>query len=314
MRLVNLLSGPPALGPCVLGLGTFDGVHRGHRALLAEVIGQAREHRLPAVVFSFDHPPRRLLHPEGFLGELTTPEEKFGLLLATGIDWVVFRPFDGTFAHTSPGEFVRTVILDQLQARLVCVGFNFHFGHDRAGNSESLCQEVAGAGCSCLVIPQMQMGGETVSSSRIRRAIADGDLEMANQLLGREASFTGTVIHGDHRGREMGFPTANLDLEGSSKVLPPRGVYLCLVDSAAGSHHALVNIGVRPTFGRVRAMLEAHLLDFHGDLYHQTIRVRFLKRLRAEVRFPSATALITQIQADLEQARHLIERAQEIPA
>ncbi|RCK81688.1 MAG: bifunctional riboflavin kinase/FAD synthetase [Candidatus Ozemobacter sibiricus] len=311
MRLVNLLSGPPEIGPCVLGVGTFDGVHLGHRALLAEVIGQAREHRLPAVVFCFDHPPRRVLHPEEFPGELTTPEEKFSLLMATGVDWVVFRPFDHAFARTSPADFIHRIILAQLQARLVCVGFNFQFGHDRRGTSESLCQELAGAGCACLVIPSVIIGGEPVSSSRIRQAIATGQLETATQLLGREASFTGTVIHGDHRGREMGFPTANLDLEGSSKVLPPRGVYLCLVDTAQGTHHALVNIGIRPTFGRERMTLEAHLLDFHGDLYHQPIRVRFQKRLRAEVRFPSSQALVAQIQEDLALARHMIGSARE---
>jgi len=307
MPLINLLSGSCNIGPCVLGLGTFDGFHLGHRALLSELIGQAREKRLPAVIFSFDHPPRRILHPEGFLGELTTPEEKFSLLLASGVDWVVFRPFDRIFSRTSPADFICSEILGQLQAKFVCVGFNFHFGYDRQGCAESLCNDLAGAGSSCLVIPAVEVGGLTVSSTRIREAIAEGKLELANRLLGREANFSGVVIHGDHRGRAMGFPTANLDLEGTAKVLPPRGVYLCMVDTPMGSHHSLVNIGIRPTFQKIHAILEAHLLDFQGDLYHHTIRVRFQKRLRSEIKFPSQAALIEQIQIDLKQARQMIQ-------
>lgn len=311
MRLVNLLSGIPNIGPCVVGLGTFDGVHLGHRALLSEVIGQAREHKLPSVVFSFEHPPRRILQPNEFLGELTTPEEKFSLLFSTGVDWVVFRPFDLEFARTSASEFVRQIILEQLQAKLVCVGFNFQFGRDRQGRADSLCRELAAAGCACLVIPSVIIGNEPVSSSRIRQAIANGLLEEANRLLGREASFSGTVIHGDKRGRAIGFPTANLDLEGTTKVLPPRGVYLCVVDTQLGSYPAIVNIGVRPTFNRDKLILEAHLLDFCGDLYHQTIRVRFQKRIREEIKFPSTEALIAQLNEDLKLARHLIERQKE---
>ncbi len=306
MKLVNLMSDPADLGPCVVALGTFDGVHLGHRALIRRLLAEAKSCSLPAVIFTFDHSPRRILNPNDFPGELTTPEEKFGLLLGSGVDRVVFRPFDREFARTSPSEFIHGIICGKLRARVVCVGFNFGFGLQREGSADFLAGELRNLDIPCRVVEPVKRGKHIVSSTLIREAIGDGDFALANDLLGREATFSGVVIHGDHRGRTMGFPTANLDLTQTSKVLPPRGVYFCKVDTHSGTFHAITNIGVRPTFDKDRPLLETHLLDFNGDLYHTTIRVRFFKKIRDEIRFPTPGDLVTRLNQDLDEARRLI--------
>ncbi len=306
MKLKNLLTGDPGIGPCVLGIGTFDGVHLGHRQLVSEIIGCARELGLPAVIFTFDHSPRKFLSPGIFKGYLTTPEEKFSLLLGTGVDHVVFRPFDEAFAAVAHEEFVSNILINQLQAMVTFVGFNFYFGAGRAGTAEMLARTLAAHGRNCQVIEPVKVGYEVVSSSIIRDAVAAGDFARANRFLGREASFSGEVVHGDHRGRIMGFPTANLQLETSLKILPPNGVYACYADTPEGSFPAIVNIGVRPTFERNNHLLEAHLLNFNGDLYHRVIRIRFVQRIREEKRFPDMQTLVDQIHRDLAALNNII--------
>ncbi len=306
MKLKNLLQGDPGIGPCILGIGTFDGVHLGHRKLIADIIGCARERGLPAVIFTFDHSPRKFLSPEIFKGYLTTPEEKFSLLLGTGVDYVVFRPFDETFAAVGHEEFVKDILINRLQAEVTFVGFNFCFGARRAGTADMLASLLTDSGRASQVIDPVRVDDEVVSSSIIREAVAAGDFTRANRFLGREASFSGEVVHGDHRGRVMGFPTANLQLEASQKILPPNGVYACHADTPEGSYPAIVNIGVRPTFDRSNHLLEAHLLNFTGDLYHRTIRIRFVQGIRAEKRFPDMQALVDQIHRDLNALQNII--------
>jgi len=305
MALHNLLSGHLPFGPCAVGVGTFDGVHVGHQVLIRALRERARAEGLPGVIFTFDHSPKRLLDPANFLGEITTPEEKFSLLLATGLDHVVFRPFEPEFALLSPEDFVREILVRQLQARVVMVGFNFGFGLHRAGTADSLCELLRRQQVRCQVIPAVRSGDALVSSTLIRARIMAGDMDDARRLLGREYLLAGSVVHGDHRGRELGFRTANLLLEGSTKVLPPRGVYAGFVDTAFGTHPAMINIGVRPTFERTTLLLEAHLLDFDADLYHTIVRVRFLQRLRDEIRFEGGSALVEQMHRDLAATRQL---------
>lgn len=308
MKLKNLLSGNLNIGPCVLGIGTFDGVHLGHRQLISDIIQCAREKGLPSAIFTFDHSPRKYLSPEIFRGYLTTPEEKFSLLMTTGVDYVVFRPFDEAFAAVPYPDFVKNILIDELQADTTFVGFNFCFGAGRSGNSAMLEHELKKHGRNCRVITPVMVGNEVVSSSIIRAAVSAGDFDRASLFLGREASFSGEVVHGDHRGRIMGFPTANLQLEASQKILPPNGVYACFADTPAGTHAAIVNIGIRPTFDRGNHLLEAHLLSFAGDLYHRTIRVRFVKRIRAEKKFPDMQSLVEQINLDISACNEILHR------
>lgn len=306
MKLKNLLSGNLNIGPCILGIGTFDGVHLGHRTLIENIINCSKEKGLPSVIFTFDHSPRKYLSPEIFKGYLTTPEEKFSLLLATGVDFVVFRPFDETFSQVPYQTFVSDIICNSLDARITFVGFNFCFGAGRTGTAQILSTQLNSCGRECKVIEPVKIQGEVVSSSIIREAVSQGDFIRANQFLGRESSFSGVVVHGDHRGREMGFPTANLALEESQKILPPNGVYACHADTPNGSYKALVNVGIRPTFDRSSHLLEAHLLGFSGDLYHQTIRIRFVKRIREEKKFPDMATLTGQIRKDQSTAENIL--------
>lgn len=310
MKLKNLLSGNLDIGPCILGIGTFDGVHLGHRQLINDIIQTARDIGLPSVIFTFDHSPRKFLSPEIFRGYLTTPEEKFSLLMSTGVDYVVFRPFDEAFSKVPYNDFVKAVLVDELQAMNTFVGFNFCFGAGRSGTADMLKKELKLHGRECSVIDPVKVNGEVVSSSIIREAVSQGDFERVNLFLGREASFSGEVVHGDHRGRVMGFPTANLQLEESQKILPPNGVYACHADTPEGTAPAIVNIGTRPTFDRPGHLLEAHLLDFNSDLYHRTIRVRFVKRIRSEKKFPDMQTLINQINSDITACREILQQKQ----
>lgn len=298
MNLKNLLSDNLNIGPCVVGIGTFDGVHVAHRKLVEEVIEKAKQLGLPSVIFTFDHSPKVLLNPDAFPGYLTTTVEKFNLLFSLGVDYVVFRTFDCSFANLTYMEFIDDILIDKLNAKLAIVGFNFFFGLDQQGSAKILHSEMKSKGRDCKIIEPVEIEGETVSSSAIRRALAKGDFETCNKLLGRVASLSGEVVHGDHRGREMGFPTANLLLEKREIVLPPNGVYGCYVDTHKGSYPALVNVGYRPTFNKKSLILEAHLLGFSGDLYHRVIRVRFLTRVRDEKKFPDMSSLIMQIEKD----------------
>ncbi len=306
MKLKNLLSGDINIGPCVLGIGTFDGVHLGHRALIGHIIACARNADLPAVIFTFDHSPRKFLSPEIFKGYLTTPEEKFSLLLGTGIDYVVFRPFDEQFAGVSHHDFVKEIICEKLDARTTFVGFNFFFGAGRSGTAAMLAESLQSNRRECRIIEPVKIDNQVVSSSIIREAVSLGDFVRANRFLGRESSFSGEVVHGDHRGRAMGFPTANLELEKSEKILPPNGVYACLADTTHGTFKAVVNVGFRPTFDRSNHLLEAHLLGFSGDLYHRTIRIRFFERIRDEKKFPDMGELIEQIRLDQAAAEKIL--------
>jgi riboflavin kinase/FMN adenylyltransferase len=306
MKLKNLLSGKLEIGPCILGIGTFDGVHLGHRSLIENIINCSKETGLPAVIFTFDHSPRKYLNPEVFKGYLTTPAEKFSLLLGTGVDYVVFRPFDQEFSQVSYQDFVSDIICDSLDARITFVGFNFCFGAGRSGTADMLAYILRQNGRECRIIEPVKVEGEIVSSSIIRQAVAEGDFVRANRFLGRESSFSGAVVHGDHRGRQMGFPTANLQLEESEKILPPNGVYACYADTPKGSFKAMVNVGIRPTFNRSNHLLEAHLLGFSGDLYHRTIRIRFVKRIREEKKFPDMNSLTEQIQRDQQTTERIL--------
>lgn len=298
MNLKNLLFEELNFGACVLGIGTFDGVHIGHQKLIKEVIKKAKALNLPSVILTFDHSPKKILNPDGFPGYLTTPPEKFNLLFSLGVDYVVFRPFDSDFAKLDYKEFVNDIVINKLNSQTTIVGFNFCFGLDRMGNSENLKKELNSKNRDCMIIPPVTIDEKVVSSSYIRKILSKGDFETANKFLGRVASISGEVIHGDHRGREMGFPTANVLLEKSSVILPPNGVYGCYVETPEGNFPSIVNIGFRPTFNKKSLLLEAHLMGFEGNLYHRVIRVSFLTHVRDEIKFPDMKKLIIQIKKD----------------
>ena len=297
--------------PTALALGFFDGLHQGHCELVRKTIEYAKAKDLKSVVFTFDKSPKQVLGQE-FLGYITTQEEKISILSEMGIDEICYIPFTSEFANLSKEEFVREYLINKLKGQAVFVGFNFSFGAKKSGNTEFLKQELEKLGKECFVIKPVAVKNQgTVSSSLIRTAIKDGDIPKANLLIGREFSFTGKVIHGDHRATGMGFPTANILLENSEKCLPPNGVYACYGDIAEGTFPAIVNIGYRPTFNKNTYLLEAHLCGFKGNLYDKEVRVRFLKAIRPEIKFPSMGALISQIEKDRQTLFEVIEKTEQ---
>jgi riboflavin kinase/FMN adenylyltransferase len=273
--------------PRRLAVGTFDGVHVGHR----EVIRGAD------TVLTFDPHPSAIVSPNASPLLLTTFERKAELLEAIGVDELVVIPFDKEFASRSAAEFIDEVIVGTLQATHVSVGENFRFGHKAQGDTAMLAADER---FETRVVPLLEIDGEVVSSSHIRGLVLGGAVMYADRLLGAPFVVHGEVVHGDKRGRDLGFPTANL-IPRNGYVTPGHGVYAC---RTGDGHVAAVHVGVRPMFVTGRGeLIEAYLLDFDGDLYGTELRLEFLKRLRGEKRFVSVDALVEQMHRDVEEAR-----------
>jgi riboflavin kinase/FMN adenylyltransferase len=292
----------PHLGPASVAVGNFDGVHRGHQALVAAAVARSRATGGAAVVLTFDPHPARVLRPQEAPAALTTLAQKEELVAALGIDRLVVVEFDTRLAALSPEAFAREVLQQALGARHVVVGESFRFGRAREGDPRRLEALGASLGFAVEVVPPLLEGGRAISSSRVREALESGDVGEARTLLGRDYFVDGEVVRGDGRGRTIGVPTANLAPE--EQILPANGVYAARCRTGAGAWHAAaVNVGERPTFGGGRVRLEAHLLDFEGDLYGARLRMAFHERLRGEQRFDGKDALVAQIRRDIEAVR-----------
>ena len=278
--------------PRRVAVGEFDGVHLGHREVIAG----------NDTVLTFDPHPLAVIRPEAAPKLLTSLEVKIELVAALGVQELVVIPFDHRFGAQSPQEFIDHVLVDQLQATHVSVGENFYFGHGAAGDTDMLAADPR---FETRVVTLVEVDGEIVSSSHIRGLVLAGEVEQAARFLGAPFALRGEVVHGDKRGRTLGFPTANL-VPDEHLVCPGHGVYAA---RAAGAC-AAVSIGVRPTFGSGRAVIvEAFLLDRDEDLYGRTLQIDFLSRLRGERRFDSVEALVEQMDLDVEQTRQLCARA-----
>ena len=302
MRIVRgLESYPPDAAPSAVALGAFDGVHLGHRAILGTAVAQARRNGLQALACTFDPHPLEVLQPERSPAPITTLEERLELIAETGIDTTVVVPFTRAVAVVEPEDFVRRVVVGTLKAQDIVVGFNHRFGRGARGDA-ALLERLAGElGFRAHVVPPMTVDGVPVSSSEIRSALQRGDLPRAARLLGRAYSIQGEVVRGAGRGRTLGFPTANV--RTARPLLLPAGVYACQADVEGAHYQAVINVGVRPTFGETELAVEAHLLDFTGDLYGRRVRLTFLRRLRDERKFSSVEALRSQIALDVLAAR-----------
>jgi riboflavin kinase / FMN adenylyltransferase len=270
-------------------VGTFDGVHLGHR----EVIAGSDS------VLTFDPHPVSVVAPQHTPKLLTTAERKAELIASLGVQELIVIPFDADFAKRSADDFINDVLVGALGARQVSIGENFRFGHKAQGDPALLSADER---FKTVVHPLLEVDGEIVSSSHIRGLVLAGEVREANELLGATFQLSGEVVHGDERGRDLGFPTANL-IPDEALVCPGHGVYACLTDGRP----AAVSIGVRPTFNTGRGeLIEAYLLDFDGDLYGSEMRIEFLERLRGERRFGSPEALVEQMHRDVERTRELV--------
>jgi riboflavin kinase/FMN adenylyltransferase len=290
-------------------IGNFDGVHLGHRAILDLVISRARDLGGESVLYTFEPHPRRVLQPGSDLRLLETFEQKVETLEALGLDALIAEPFDLDFARVTPERFIEYHLHERVRPVEVYVGYDFHFGRDREGSMRLLTERGPHLGFSVTVVPEVSIEGRDVNSTRIRQLLADGEVEEARVLLGRPFCARGEVTEGDRRGRDLGFPTANLAPE--SEILPGPGVYyghLRALDEACEWFDkplpAVTNVGFRPTFRDGRDLVaEAHVIDFTGDLYGQEVDLTFEGRIRSERRFETVTALREQIARDVAVAR-----------
>ncbi len=300
---------PPPSGSAVT-IGAYDGVHLGHQHLLAELRRRAAAAELQTVVVTFDRHPATVVRPESAPLLLTDLDQKLELLAACGVDRTLIVPFDHRRADQSAEEFVDEVLVEATRAQLVMVGADFHFGHGRKGDVALLGDIGARVGFVVKgIVLHADESDEVVSSTRIRRLVAAGDVAEARRLLGRPHQVRGVVGHGDGRGgAELGYPTANVELP-DGLALPAEGIYACWYRRPDGTvHPAAVSLGRRPTFHHHsdRPVLEAHLLDFDGDLYGERAEVGFVTRLRDEVRFDQVSQLVAQMARDVEATRRVL--------
>ena len=291
-----------------IAIGTLDGVHIGHKAMIEHALAMSDERGVTSVVVTWDRHPAATLAPDRTPPLVTSPERKIELLAETGIDAIAVLPFDEAFSKWPPERFVSDVLVKGLEVRGVFVGEGWRFGHKAAGDVDLLKRLGAELGFDATAIDLVEVGGEAVSSTRVRAAVRRGDMAEARALLGRRFDLDGLVIHGDDRGAALGWPTANLAWD-PALAIPARGVYAGRGRVGESWYPAAINVGVNPTFGgepgATPLRVEAFLLDFEGDLYDQTLRLEFWARLRDEERFSSTQDLVDQIGRDVEATRAL---------
>lgn len=294
---------PPARGRCALTIGNFDGVHRGHRALLERVVAKARSIGVTSCVLSFEPHPREFFQPDAAPARLTRLGDKLELIAAAGVERVHLIRFNAKFAALSAARFIDEVLVRGLGVRWLLVGRDFRFGARREGDFAALEGAARQLGFALEAMPDVAFDGERVSSSAVRAALQAGDFARAERLLGRPYSISGKVVHGARLGRDLGFPTANIPL----RQRPPlAGIYVVEVEELG---HGVASVGRRPTVNPVeRPLLEVHLLKWDGDLYGRRLHVRFLRKLRDELKFNDLPALRAAIAQDAAQAREYFAR------
>ena len=304
VQLIRNLDDPPdPLRGGAVAIGNFDGVHRGHARIAERLVDWAGRVGGPAVVFTFDPHPVRILRPAEAPLPLTWTERKSELLSQLGIDAMVAYPTDESLLALSAREFFDQIVRHRLDARALVEGPNFFFGHNRLGNIETLSRFSADAGIELEVVEPLEVDGNLISSSRVRQLLSEGAVDDAGRMLTQPYRIRGMVTHGASRGAKIGFPTANLDAVDT--LLPAAGVYAGRAQVADDSHAAAINLGPNPTFGEGALKLEVHLIDFHGALYGQALEVDFIERLRDIVRFESVDDLKAQLARDVEAARRV---------
>ena len=291
----------PVPAPVVLAIGNFDGVHLGHAALVRQLVAASARLQLAPTVLTFEPHPREFFAPESAPARLTTLREKLELLADCGVSQTMICPFNGAFAALSADDFIEKVLVLGLQVKHLIIGDDFRFGRGRAGDFALLQAAGQRFGFTVEAMQSVTVDGERVSSSGVRRALASGDMAHAARLLGRPYIIDGQVSHGDKIGRQLGFATANIRIKHNP--LPMAGVFAVEVSGLGEPLPGVANLGIRPTVGGTRPLLEVHLFDFDRDIYGAHISVRFVHKLRHEQRFPNFDALKAQIAADAAAAR-----------
>jgi riboflavin kinase/FMN adenylyltransferase len=292
-------------GPLFLAIGVFDGVHRGHQAVISTSARHAHLKEGTPVVVTFDPHPMKVLRPHDAPHLLTATAHKIALIRDLGVEHLLVINFDKKFAATPPESFIEQLVTHSKPLREICVGHEWSFGKDRRGNLDLLKKLGGQLNFDVVAIPSVKVDGKIVSSTAVRRAVEKGDLAAAAAMLGREYTILGTVVPGDNLGKKLGYPTANLSAH--NEQFPPNGVYLAEAEIHGVSFHGLINLGYRPTVssGKAERVLEVYLLNFDHDIYGENVEVHFVRYLRPERKFDSLEALVRQIELDVRQAREL---------
>jgi len=292
-------------GSLFLAIGVFDGVHRGHQAVISTSADHAATSNGTPLVVTFDPHPEKVLRPQAAPHLLSATQHKIALIRALGVEHLLIITFNKQFAATEPEDFVQKLVIHSEPLREICVGHEWSFGKNRRGNLDLLKKLGAKFNFDVVGIPPVKIKGAVVSSTAIRQAIEKGDLAKAAEMLGREYTILGTVTRGDNLGKKIGFPTANLSAH--SEQFPPNGVYVAEARIDGELYRGVINLGIRPTVssGKSERVLEIHLFDFSRDIYGHDVEVRFLKFLRPEKKLANLDALVQQIRQDVERARQL---------
>lgn len=295
----------PKLQGSVVTMGNFDGIHLGHRALIDGAVEDARSSRIPSVVLTFEPHPLQVLAPERAPKMLLSHKDKMELLRSLGVDVVMIQHFDLQFAKLAAEEFVRFVLLDRLKAAKIWVGKDLRFGQGRKGGVDDLLRWGTEAGFQVGIVEPILVDGVRVSSSRIRQLITDGKVDGARSLLGRYHFVSGRVVIGHQRGRDLGFPTANIS--SRTEVLPADGIYATLLHLGERTLWSVSSVGLNPTFGAGPRTIESHILNFHEDIYGAHVKLAFVKKIRDEKKFASTDELANQIRGDVASAQVIFE-------
>lgn len=295
--------------PCIATIGTFDGVHLGHQKILQHLNALKKKLNLQTALLTFDPHPRKVLFPDQKdLKLLTLAKEKLHLLKENGIDVAVVYPFDKEFAGIDAEEYIAKILIKQLNVKHLVIGYDHRFGKNREGDFEILKTFSEKYNYSVEEISARDIDNIAISSSKIRKALDDGDVELANKYLGHPYFIEASVIKGKQLGKTIGFPTANLKVMSIDKLIPKIGVYFVSVNIESNSYFGMMNIGTNPTIENTSNIKqEVNIFDFNGDLYSKTIRINFLKRLRDEKKFENLASLITQLEKDQQQCLNFIQ-------
>ncbi|MBN2731806.1 MAG: bifunctional riboflavin kinase/FAD synthetase [Balneolaceae bacterium] len=293
----------------VITVGTFDGVHAGHRVLMDTVRNKANERNARSVIVTFDPHPREIINPgDAGIKLLTTLQERREILEELGIDVLLVIPFDRDFSLLTAEEFIRDIIFEKVGVSEFVIGYDHHFGRDREGTIETVERLGGELGFDAYVVSKQEVGAQTVSSTAIRKAISEeGNMRKASRMLQRPYRLNGMVIHGDKRGKEIGYPTANLKPVEPRKIIPKEGVYAVRVKLGDQLLGGMMNIGRRPTFDGEGQTLEVNLFNFDATIYGKTLQIRFLQRIRDEIKFDGVEELVGQLQEDEKQAKEILK-------
>ena len=306
MKTIHGIENFPASEGSIVTIGTFDGVHLGHQQILKQLIDTSQQSKLKSVLLTFFPHPRMVLQPDISMRLIQTIEEREKALRKTGLDYLVIHPFSEKFSRLSADDYVKQILVGKLNVRKVVVGYDHRFGRNRTASLEDMYNYADIYDFEVIEIDAKKIKSTAVSSTKIRKAIDEGDIVLANSYLGDPFTLEGIVVHGDKRGRELSYPTANIELQNKHKIIPKQGVYLIQSDLDNQVVYGMMNIGTKPTFDTTNPSIEVHFFDWNGDLYDQTLRVKLLKWVREEQKFDSVAELQAQIHADERYCRSYI--------